>query len=198
MECIELISDKVEFTRLSDECRAVFDLERRLPQRVFRRDFNKYYAFEYVSIFFKYFAPFLVDVSKVFSDKAVNYMTIDPIPDYYFSNYGFYGLASFEPAKLNSDYMKIMTRDGMADSFRTGGNVGIFWGSSLKWGIFCDRKDWELCVMGVSQEFDEAIMSSIRKMDLSQVQSYIAAAYHWKPSVAAEFADAFPKNYFLS
>lgn len=196
MQYSELITDRNAFVRLSEECCAVFDIAQRLPSQVFRGNFKKYYEFEYGQILSKYFAPFLTKVAQKASDKAVNYMTLEPDPSYYFNNYGFFGLASFEPVNLISNYINVMNRDGVADSFRArGGDIAVLWGSSLEWGIFCDRKAWDLCVMGVSLELDQSIISKLNIMDSTRVKNYISTAYHWKPSVAIEFLDEFFKNY---
>jgi hypothetical protein len=122
-------------------------------------------------------------------------MTLEPDPWIYFNNYGFYGLASFEPSKLMDNYLKVMYRDAGSDSFRASADVSVFWGSSLEWGIFCDRISWELCLMGVSKDLDESIIGKLNRMDSFRVKNYISAAYHWKPTVAVEFLNQFTKNY---
>ena len=122
-------------------------------------------------------------------------MTLDPSPEYYYNHYGFFGLASFAPAELQTRYAKVMTREGAADSFRNHVNGGVFWGSSLAWGIVCDRISWELCVLGIADSQKLSVCHGFPLMKLDKVAGYVAAAYHWKPSVASDFAKDFDRVY---
>lgn len=192
----ELIVDKDEFLLLWQDCNKVFDTTRRLPDPVFRIPFKKNYAFERAQIFMNDFPAFLRKLADAFSDDTVNYMTVDPdAADYYLKHCGFYGLASFERDKLAERYLKVMTRDRGAVSFRTIGDIGVFWGSSLEWGIFCDRVSWELCLMGTSIDVDKSILAIVGCMDSARVASYIENEYKHKPSVAASFLSNLAANY---
>jgi hypothetical protein len=79
-----------------------------------------------------------------------------------------------------------------------GANIGCFWGSSLKWGIFCDRISWELAVIGVSENIDLQNISGCRCLDASQLSGYIKSQYHAKDpsgSIALDFSKRFLLNY---
>jgi hypothetical protein len=105
-------------------------------------------------------------------------------------------LASFEPVDLIDDYIKVMSREGHADSFRVrGGDVGVLWGGSSQWGIFCDRSSWELCLMGSSAGLDESIVRTTGCMETMQLKSYISSLYPHRPSVALEFVSELKGNY---
>lgn len=193
----ELITDKNVFSALRTQCSTVFDIEKRLPEKVFQNKFERYCAFEHSQIGSESFAAYLVDMACRFSDVTVNYMTLEPDPvDYYFKHCGFYGVASFDPATLIDNYMKIMFRGGSADSFLArGGDVGVFWGSSLQWGIFCDRISWELCVMGFYDGLKQSIMNVFDCMNTQLIGDYISNEYRHKPVVASEFLRSLEKNY---
>jgi len=196
MNYSELITANNAFAALREECNAVFDANKRLPDHVFRQNFVEYYAFEHGMIMRKDFAMFLANIARRFGDKAVNYMTLDPDPvEYYYKNCGFYGIASFEPSTLIDNYIKVMSRGGNADSFRArGGDVGVMWGSSLEWGIFCDRRSWELCLLASFSTIDESLMKMVRK-DTFQVRSYVLNEYRHRPELAEEFLRDMAKNY---
>jgi hypothetical protein len=192
----ELVADSRTFVALDAQSRSIFDLEKRLPAQVFQKAIGKYYAFEYALIFRNDFATLLSSIADQFKDKTIHYMTLEPGPEYYYNHYGFFGLASFSPVDLQTRYVKTMTRNGAADSFQVrGGDICVFWGSSLAWGIFCDRISWELCVMGIAGNQQLSIPRGFPLMELNNVGSYISAAYHWKPSVASEFMRVFNKTY---
>jgi hypothetical protein len=129
MNYSELIADTNLFSALRHACGLVFNTSKRLPERVFCQQFVEYYAFEHGMIMRASFAAFLTNIACRFGDKAVNYMTLDPDPvEFYYRNCGFFGVASFQPSTLIENYIKVMSRDGKADSFRTtGGDVGVIW-----------------------------------------------------------------------
>lgn len=193
----ELITAADAFSTLRAQCTAVFDIEKRLPEQVFKKKFDRHRAFEHGLIYQEKFAIYLASLARRFTDTSVNYMTLEPDPvDYYLKHCGFYGLASFAPASLISDYMMVMSRNRSADSLLVrGGDVGIFWGSSLQWGIFCDRISWELCVVGFSGNLNDPITDVVNYMDMQVVRDYVANAYRHEPAVAQNFLNGFENNY---
>ena len=201
-ENTQLVKDSETFHALSDECNAVFNTTKRLPEYVFQRPFVRYYPFEHGLIMRKAFAGFLTNVARYFGDRAVNYMTLDPHPEkYYLRKYGFYGLASFEPSTLVDNYMNVMYRGGKADSFLArGGDIAVMWGSSRGWGIFCDRISWELCLMASSAKIDNLVVdevtaSTVSYMKPELLRSYVLNEYKHKLSAATTFLTVLTKNY---
>jgi|SRR5215471_16848981 len=200
MQYVELVTRDDRYVALRNQCDTIFDTRRRLPQQVFRTPFRHLYAFEQAMLTSRGFAAFLTEIAQRFGDTAVNYMTLDPDPvEYYLKRIGFYGLASFTPSSLNERYLEVMSRGGEAESFSgSGGDVAVVWGSSLGWGIFCDRFSWELCIMGSSSPLDEVINpereATIRYME-KQVKGYILGIYRHKPDVARDFLAELSKNY---
>jgi hypothetical protein len=197
MQYAELLTGDTAFSTLRNECEAVFDTDKRLPAKVFRPNFTQYYAFEHGQIFRKEFAAFLAEIARVFVDATVNYMTLAPDPvEYYRKNCGFYGLASFESGNLIENYLGVMTRGGSADSFMArGGDVGVIWGSSLSWGIFCDRISWDVCLMGVSSGLDKSLKNAIGCMDSDRLKAYLLNQYRDKNYIVAEFLKGLYANY---
>jgi len=196
----ELVVDKKVFLVLSGECERIINTRKRLPDFVFQRSFARYFVIEHAHIFTKEFGSFLFKVSSIFEDESVNYMTLDPDPvDYYYRHFSFLGLASFRPARLVERYVPVMSRDGNVDSFRArGGDVGAFWGSSLKWGIFCDRISWEIAVIAVPEDVDVPTISGFRCMDPSWISDYVTSQYRIKDpsnSMVLDFTRRFLANY---
>lgn len=181
----ELICDKETFSSLKQECSKIFDLQKRLPDFVFKRTFRRYCAIEYAQIYKKQFGGFLLKLSESYADEKVYYMTVDPDPvDYYYKRCSFFGLASFDPSNLAERYKSVMSRDGNIDSFfARGGDVGVFWGSSLMWGIFCDRLSWEIAVIAVSNELDISEFCGFRCIDATFLLEYIKSQYPKEPLV---------------
>src|SRR5258708_37034701 len=141
----ELVVESEVFSLLSKECEKIFDIRKRLPDFVFAHSFAKYAAIEYAHLYKEEFGKFLFRLSRIFQDDFVNYMALDPDSvDYYYRNYAFFGLASFKPSSLSERYVPVMFREGNVHKLLAGGNVGVFWGPSLRWGISADRISWTL------------------------------------------------------
>src|ERR1700674_2851071 len=165
-----LVVDQDLFSRLSGDCEKVIDTRKRLPDFVFRRPFAKYFAIEYAHIYKKEFGAFLFSLSNIFGDESVNYMTLDPAPeDSGYRQRSYFGLASFEPSSLAERYVPTLFREQRDLKILVGVNVGAFWGSSLKWGIFCDRISWELAVIAVSENADVPKISGFRCWNAAEV-----------------------------
>jgi len=200
MRANELVIDKKVFSALSDECERIIDTRKRFPDFVFQRSFARYFAIEHSHIGREEFGLFLFKMSNIFNDESVNYMTIVPHPvDYYYRHYSFFGLASFDPPSLVERYLPVMSRGDDVDSFlHRGGDVGAFWGSSLKWGISCDRISSEMAVIAVSDNVDVPTVSNFRSMDASEISGYMKSQYRMKDpsdSIALDFAQRFLANY---
>jgi len=197
MNPTELIAETEGFFALSEECEKIIDTRKRLPDFVFQRPFARYFAIEHVHIFKKEFGSFLFKLSNICGDESVNYMTLDPDPvDYYHRLHAFFGLASFKPSSLVERYLPVMSREGNVDSFRSrGGDVGAFWGSSLNWGIFCDRISWDISVIAVPGNIDVPTISGFRCMDASWFSDYINSQYSRDASIASDFTQKFLANY---
>jgi hypothetical protein len=192
----ELVTDKDTFLGLRSECETIIDTQKRLPDFAFRRSYAKYFVIEHGEIQRKKFWSFLSEIANSCKDEFVNYMTLDPDPEsYYFHHHHFYGLASFRPSSLMERYLPVMSRDGHADSFfARGGDVGAFWGSSLKWGIICDRISWELAVIGISADI-QIPAEHPRFMDSAFLLGYMKSLYSTDPSKASEFTKSLVTNY---
>jgi DNA-binding winged helix-turn-helix (wHTH) protein/tetratricopeptide (TPR) repeat protein len=109
----------------------------------------------------------------------------------------FFGLASFQPESLIERYVPVMSIRSIV-SLAVLGNVGAFWGSSLSWGIFCDRISWETDVIAVSGSLDVPAISGFRRMDASFLSGYIKSQYCVKDpsnSIASDFTRRFLANY---
>jgi hypothetical protein len=198
----ELIIDKEVFSVLSDECEKIINTRKRLPDFVFQRSFARYFAIEHSHTGRKEFGLFLLKMSDIFEDELVNYMTIVPHPvDYYYRHYSFFGLASFSPPSLVERYLPVMSREKHVDSFLyRGGDVGAFWGSSLQWGISCDRISSEMAVIAVSGNVDVPTISNFQCMGASEISGYMESQYRMKDpssSIALDVAQRFLANYSI-
>jgi hypothetical protein len=194
----ELAVDREVFSLLRGECEKIIDTQKRLPDFVFQRPFAKYFAIEYAHIYRREFGAFLSKMSGIFDDQSVNYMTLDPrADDECYLRSSFFGLASFESSSLVERYVPALSNDPSSSRLLAGSNVGVFWGSSLMWGIACDRISWEMAVVAVSESVDVPTISGFRCMDAAWLSSYMKSQYHWKLSTALDFNHRFLANYAI-
>jgi hypothetical protein len=193
----ELVVDEAAFSALRRDCEKLIDIRKRLPDFVFQRSFHRYFAIEHAHIYRKEFGAFLFKLSNIFKDVTVNFMLLDPAPSDLFHQDSFFGLASFQPESLTERYVPVMSIRSIV-SLAVLGNVGAFWGSSLGWGIFCDRISWEMDVIAVSGTVDVPAITDFRCMDASTLPGYIKSQYCVKDpsnSIASDFTRRFLFNY---
>lgn len=199
MKASQLVLDEETFSFLKGECETIIDTRKRLPSFVFKRLFAKYFAIEYAYLYRKEFGVFLSKMSNILGDQSVNYMVLDPDPvDWYYQRESFFGLVSLEPSRLPERYVAAMHPVRGNSRILAGANVGVFWGSSLEWGIFCDRISWEMAIVAVPENVDVPTISGFRCMDALWLSDYMKSQYHAKDpsnSIASNFSKRFLENY---
>jgi hypothetical protein len=107
-------------------------------------------------------------------------------------------MVSLQPSSLPKRYVAVMHPGRSTSRILAGANIGVFWGSSLKWGIFCDRISWEIAVIAVSENVDVPAISGFRCLDASELISYMKSQYRVKDpsdSIASNFTKRFLANY---
>jgi len=197
MSLEKLVHQRDIFSTLSEESGKIIYPDRRLPGFVFKNTFDKYLPMEYEYVNRPHFPALLKELSDQYNDERVNYVTIEPDPvKYYLDVHGFYGMASFRPIELAEAYFPTMSRGNRADSFlHRGGDVGLFWGTSLAWAVYCDRISWEIAILAINGDFSKSESINITSLSPVALSEYILSQYSQSPSVAREFVDKFLANY---
>jgi hypothetical protein len=196
MHADELISDREKFLLLKKQCEQIIDTGKRLPDLVFRRPFARYFAVEYTHVYAPKFGTLLHEMSRLFGDETVSYRMLDPDP----WKGSFFGLVSFASASLPRRYSELMATPFKKPAILAGANLGVFWGSSLDWGVFADRISWELAVIAMQKDVDVSKILGWPCFNAEQVTSYMRSQYHMKDpsdSIAAEFNSRFLANYSI-
>jgi hypothetical protein len=195
----ELIVDLNTFQDLRAQCDALVDTGKRLPDFVFQRRFDRYFAVQHALMSKEVFGVFLSSLAKHYGDQLVNYMSIEPDPvSEYFDKLSFFGMARFRAEDVATRYLTVMSNEGRGDSFLVwGGDVGVFWGTSRLWAIVCDRVSWELIVVGLTGGTEMIEFGGVHCMDATELSRYLESEYHWKLSVAHDFMQKFLSNYTI-
>jgi hypothetical protein len=194
----ELVTDRELFLSLGSECDRVVDTTKRLPDRVFRQAFARYYAIEYPHVYREEFGTFLSQIAHVLQDNCVHYMALDPNPEEFYRQSRVYGAISLDSSNLVQRYATVMNPTRGISGILAGANVGAFWGSSLRWAIVGDRISWELAIIGVPDEVDVARISDFGCLNTSSLEEYVQSQYRAKNpsgSIARDFTRRFLANY---
>jgi hypothetical protein len=196
MSAIELVSAPEESLRLRAQCEEIIDTGKRLPDFVFRRPFTNYYAVEYAHLYKGKFGQLLHELSRPFGDDSLSYMMLDPEP----WEGVFFGLVSFTLATLTERYSQVMSPTQSDTHILAGANLGVFWGSSLRWAVFADRISWELALIAADKDFDVPGILGWPCFGPEQIRSYMTSQYQIvnpSGSIAAEFCKKFLSNYSI-
>ena len=199
MNNIELISNPREFLRLAAQCDEIICTAKRLPDFVFKRPFEKYYAVEYAHLYRRTFGALLREMSVVFGDDSVSYMVLDPREGYR-ADSSFFGLISFGPSTLPDRYFEVMSPVKGCSKILAEANLGVYWGSSLQWGVFADRISWELAVIATQKDIDVSTILGWPCFNAEGVAGYMRSQYYTTdPSdvVAGEFNEKFLASYSI-
>ena len=199
MSATELVADGKEFLRLMSQCEGIIHTEKRLPEFVFRRPFARYFAVEYAHIYRQQFGVLLHEMSVTFGDHSVSYLALDP-RDEYLADSCFFGMISFTPSTLPDRYADVMHPTKGLTHILAGANLGVFWGSSLEWGVFADRVSWELAVIATQKDVDVSKILGWPCFNAEQVKGYMTSQYHIKDpsdSIASNFNKRFFENYSI-
>jgi hypothetical protein len=107
-------------------------------------------------------------------------------------------LVRFRASTLAERYVAELNPKVGSSKLLAGANIGLFWGSSLQWGVIGDRISWETIVVGVPENVDIPKISDVRCMDVSFLSRYIKSQYHVKDptdTIASEFTKSLLANY---
>lgn len=194
----ELITDSKLFEAVFNDCGAVFDIARRLPDFVFKKNLI-YYSFPEIVTHNAGFPATLYKLGSEFHDEFVNYISLEPDPQaYYRDKVGFFGGARFTLDMIQDEehFAEVMSRGGEADSFfNRGGDVGAYFGSSKAWGIFVDRRSWDLAILGTPRAIPEEYIASIETFSGHQIKRFVEENYRSAPRIALDFLAKLSSNY---
>ena len=196
MNSTELIADEKLSLGLRAQCEEIIDTGKRLPEFVFRRPFARYFAVEYAHVYNLKFGALLREMSRLSGDESVSYRMLDAHP----LEHPFLGLISFTPSTLPDRYAEGMHPTKGVTNILAVANLGVFWGSSLKWGVFADRISWELAVIATHNDIDVSKILGWPCFNAEQVKSYMTSQYHIKDpsdSIASNFNRRFFENYSI-
>jgi hypothetical protein len=139
-----IVHDPEEFARLAEIPASGFLTSRRLPEQVFRSGRAGSFLFtEFENLFSPDIWIDLRAVTMSGGDEDLVLTVVDPVPSYFFENFGYYGMLRLSVEDQPESYVRLLAiepPDSPADSFLY--NMQSLACSSISklWGLWADRE----------------------------------------------------------
>ncbi|MCK6164479.1 MULTISPECIES: hypothetical protein [Bacillus] len=137
----------------------VFDQNKRLPQQVFRKNFDCFLFQEFDWALSDDILPTIKELSNLTHDGEFLTAVLKPDPvDYYLKEFGYYHWLKASVNISGDDYVNALwmhPKGSIADNIITNSNIVVWLSHSLQWAIWADR-DMEICIIGMVSTKDSA------------------------------------------
>lgn len=124
------------------QCEVIFHTTKNLPDVVHRLPPAHLPFFDGDFVFGSVAWPMISSLAAIHGDEEVNFLTLDPVPEYFLASKGFYGGFTIPTESSNSDFGGALYGSTLVGSpgviGYTAEVVAIF-GDSLNWGIWIER-----------------------------------------------------------
>jgi hypothetical protein len=194
------VREKKEFNKLIGIASDTFYIENRLPEQVFREQFNYFLFEEFDWAMDKDFWCTIQQLSKETKDDYVLTAVLDPNPvEYFYKEFNYYNWMKL-PVNLSPDeYLDVLElgpEESPADAVLYNSYTVIWLPPSMKWAIWGERS-YGVCVLGLQDVNNSAdllpILKSWRSID-ETVLSWVGLNFV-NQQLPQEIADTFFLNY---
>ncbi|XYQ03997.1 hypothetical protein ACS7OT_08770 [Bacillus safensis] len=135
----------------------VFEQNKRLPQQVFRKNFDCFLFQEFEWALSDDILPTIKDLLNSTSDREFLTAVLKPDPvDYYFKEFGYYNWLKASVNISGEDYVNALwthPKGSIADNIITNSNIVVWLSRSLQWAILADR-NLEISIIGMVSKKD--------------------------------------------
>ncbi|MGY1438903.1 hypothetical protein [Streptomyces reniochalinae] len=144
-----IVKDSEDYRKVRSRAAATFDLDARLPEKVFRRDNGESLFCEFDVVLTPEFWPALSAMAQWYGDTRVELVALEPeCETFYLSDYRMYPAVSLPVEADKDEYWAAIGHEPDGDimgSLAISANVIALTGPSGKWGCWGER-DPELAV----------------------------------------------------
>ena len=151
------VRSEKEYRFYQDLVDHVFDQNKRLPQQVFRKNFDCFLFQEFEWALSDDILPTIKDLLNSTSDREFLTAVLKPDPvDYYLKEFGYYNWLKASVSISGEDYVNALwtnPKGSIADNIITNSNIVVLLSCSLQWAIWADR-DMEICIIGMVSKKD--------------------------------------------
>ncbi|MCE3234202.1 MAG: hypothetical protein K0Q50_382 [Vampirovibrio sp.] len=153
---ISFVTDKTEFDKLLLEAGCIFNLEKRLPDQVFKEGYIFYLIKNFIGDTMSTdFWRYIQHGNLGLNNEVISFLTLDPDPVQYFhKEFSCYSAFQF-PLHINDEsYAQAFQNDpghSPADALLFNSTTVIWFPNSLNWGIWAER-DLEIAILALKKE----------------------------------------------
>lgn len=162
--CSEIFFTKKEdeYKELMEKINQCFLLNEKLPNKVFKKPYNKFLCEESDLIRYDRFWENVKTLSNLSNDNNVIFGVLNPSPkSYYYHYFGYYSIAKLSVDIKNEEFSNLIEyapENNEADSIFFNSNIIICIPLSKKWAIYADR-DFEICILAFDEAYEEELKS---------------------------------------
>lgn len=179
----------------------VFDQNKRLPQQVFRKNFDCFLFQEFEWALSDDILPAIKDLLNSTSDREFLTAVLKPDPvDYYFKEFGYYNWLKASVNISGEDYVNALwthPKGSIADNIITNSNIVVWLSRSLQWAILADR-DLEICIIryGIKKRLSPKyfIRKRMETQDHSVLANWLELLFN-QEKLTNEYFTRFQSNY---
>ncbi|MFN0140397.1 MAG: hypothetical protein ACKVQW_09985 [Pyrinomonadaceae bacterium] len=198
-----LITETESFDGLCEVAGKIFDLDRSLPESVFRSNFKRFVFLDVDELFTDGFFLSMNTFVQKSSTPIWYFLMIDPDPKEYFANSQKYPALEITPRTPVSEYWVAFSEDSSPEAgdaiFYLGTSKILLFSRSCEWGILMDR-NFEMGVAGFENphtmsKFNEAFGYENLFSVQAAIDTFLVPAYGSLNSVPRNIQQKLLENY---
>jgi hypothetical protein len=186
-----------DFIKTKEFLSNVFDLEKRLPEQVFRNNFGHFLFEEFDWATTSEFWGTLQHLCKASNDDHVIIAVVAPDPqNYYYRKYASYAWLKLPTTLSDTDYFSALEtepKENPNDALLYSIDTVVWCSPSMKWAIWGERP-YGTCVIGFSNESTVIAPQGLWRSAKEALDDFIVLNFR-KFEIPKEFSDALILHY---
>jgi hypothetical protein len=186
-----------DFAQTKEFLSNVFDLEKRLPEQVFRNNFGNFLFEDFDWATTPEFWDTLQQLCKASNDDHVIVAVVAPDPqNYFYKEFGFYSWLKLPITLSGMDYFSALEtgpEESPADALLYSIDTVVWCSPNMKWAIWGERP-YGVCVIGFSDESTVVSPQGLWRPATEALEDFIALNFR-KFEIPKEFSDALILHY---
>jgi hypothetical protein len=188
-----------DFARTKETLSNVFDLDKRLPEQIFRNNFGNFLFEDFDWAMTPKFWGTLQRLSTASSDDHVIVAVLAPDPqNYYYKEFAFYNWLKIPMTVSAMDYFSALEtgpEESPADAILYNSKIVAWCSPSMKWAVWGERP-YGVCVIGFSNESTVIAPQGLWRSAKEALDDFIVLNFR-KFEIPKEFSDALILNFPL-
>ena len=186
-----------DFIKTKETLSNVFDINKRIPQQVFRNIFSNFLFEEFDWAMTPEFWNTIQQLSRASNDNHVIIATLDPDPqNYFYKEFAFYNWFKLPTTLSDINYYSILKegpKESPVDALLYNTEVVIWCAPSMKWAIWGERS-YGICILGFSKDSNVIVPQGMWRSAHEALDDLIEANFK-DQKIPKDFSDALILNY---